>query len=158
MISMSLEFVSGRDDIAYDLSAVGHISDVRRCSPQVSFIHKAHSVDNIIDRVCNHVSDTFDDRRTFQVWHRYDVDIGNFRTSLKDGPSWRDVCYRATCRLSGQGECIVEPADMIPRNKMHSRLPWDRSSVCTVLLYLPDRVFREGSRHSNELVAGSGIS
>ena len=131
---MSVKFEKGRDHIAYDLSYVVDVVNPNSASEFMA-VHGPVCTSELEKQVRKHVAQSFGDDRSLHSWHRYDVNVGNFRTSLKDGPAWNSVQYRATCRLSGKGECIIEPAALIPRNQLHERLPWERSSLCTILLY-----------------------
>ena len=101
---MNMKFTTGRDDIAYDLSAVQTEGKLK---------HNYHSANNgfefnidggplctseIVNQMRGHIETRFGDTRPVKAWHRYDANVRNFRTSLKDGPQWCHVKYRATCR------------------------------------------------------------
>ena len=107
------------------------------------------STEAIVEQAASRIANDFKDSRRLQHWHRYDTTVGNFRTSLKDGPEWKDVRYRATCRLHGSGDILLQSTEMMARNRLHERLPWGQSSICTVLFYEGSSDDTTGARLTN---------
>ena len=77
-------------------------------------------------------------RGPISVWSRTDLGSKCFRTTLKNGPDWKNVRVRITHDARTGHVIDVEQAWNMPKQDEHRLLPGGKRDITTTLLYVDD--------------------
>ena len=113
---VGMEFPEGHDEIAFTINFISQSR--RRISPSIQSSLQDLGLSG-----------------TYFVWSRMDLKSKCFRTSVKGGPSWKDVEARVTLDASTGNVIKIEAARNITRECEHQLLPGGPCDIVTLLIW-----------------------
>lgn len=123
---LGLQLMEGQDETAYTLDNV----QAQRRRTQLMSV----DANKLIEKVQRGLEMVGVGGGTLKAWHRANEQARTFKSSMKGGPEWRSVKFRATCKLQGDG-VTVEDLSKVSRKDEHRPLPWSQEGICTFLRY-----------------------